>query len=773
MADAAHPKTTKAPHKRVGSVVRGKYRVEAFLATGTMANVYAATHRNGAKVALKILHPQLAQDPGLCERFKREGYFANSIGHPGIVRAIDDDVTEDGCAFIVMELLEGETLEERRRRKGGKLALEWVLPVADSLLDILAAAHAREVVHRDLKPDNVFVTKEGAVKVLDFGVARWNDNKSSSDMTGVGMVLGTPAYMPPEQALGRREDVNAQSDLWAVGATLFVVLTGEPVHAGGDAKAKLIATARTAARPIREAAPEIPRSVAAVIDRALAFHKQERWPDAEAMREALRWARMSVEGPAKNASGVPAASGVELDVVPPPVPTRRTVDDEPTVARAAPAPIDAADFMTSAPPITLRDAPRVAGLTASGSMPVSSGHAEPVFSLRREKFGEETTQQTITNELGSPSTERIPKDEAARDIASAMVERINQALAGPASGDAAPRESGQHANAMPQYDPATDMGGGDETPASIEPPERSIEVNLSFTRPMAAIVMPDDYPAPRPAAGAPPPVYPSNTPPAAQLSSSPPPQQAFTGPPPPHLSSPPVITDARAHPQLASTVPHFSSPPPYEPPHGTTPPAVASSRPSLPVDAPGPLLSQIAPPKSGRFARIAIPLAILLLAAGAGVLAIRARAASVRAAAAAAAKSAVATADPNASGSGAPGASSAAGAPSTTPSTPGGPGGDPAGAATAAANTGAVATIAAPSPSASVAVVKKKKKPKPKPKPEPDQGSEAPPPTATATAEPEPEATTKDPAPAPVPTPTTAPAPTTAPTAPSTGTDGF
>ena len=121
--------------------------------------MYAATHRNGARVALKILHAQLAEDPSLCERFKREGYFANSIGHPGIVRAIDDDVTEDGCPFLVMELLEGETLEERRRRKGGKLPLSWVLPVADSLLEILAAAHAREVVHRDLKPDNVFVTK--------------------------------------------------------------------------------------------------------------------------------------------------------------------------------------------------------------------------------------------------------------------------------------------------------------------------------------------------------------------------------------------------------------------------------------------------------------------------------------------------------------------------------------------------------------------------------------------------------------------------------------
>src|SRR4051812_20972286 len=258
-----------------------------------MANVYSATHRNGSRVALKILHKDLSNDPSIAERFKREGYFANAIGHPGIVRAIDDDVTEDGCAFLVMELLEGETLEERRNRKGGKLTLAEVLGIADAVLDVLGAAHARDVLHRDMKPGNVFITSAGDVKLLDFGVARWNDGKSSSDMTGLGMVLGTPAYMPPEQALGRREDVDVKSDLWAVGATLFVVLSGETVHPGGDAKAKLIATARTAARPLRDAAPNVPRAIAAVIDQALAFDKKDRWADAEAMREALRWARMA------------------------------------------------------------------------------------------------------------------------------------------------------------------------------------------------------------------------------------------------------------------------------------------------------------------------------------------------------------------------------------------------------------------------------------------------------------------------------------------------
>jgi serine/threonine protein kinase len=573
LADASHPKTG-ASHKRVGSVVRGKYRVEAFLATGTMGNVYAATHRNGARVALKILHPQLAEDPSLSERFKREGYFANSIGHPGIVKAIDDDVTEDGCPYLVMELLEGETLDERRRRKGGKLPLSWVLPVADSLLEILSAAHAREVVHRDLKPDNVFVTKGGEVKVLDFGVARWNDGKSSSDMTGIGMVLGTPAYMPPEQALGRREEVDAQSDLWAVGATLFVVLSGESVHTGNDAKAKLIATARTAARPLREAAPEVPRAVAAVIDRALAFHKQERWPDAEAMREALRWARMSLEE--RPSQQVAESSDTDLNVIPPAVPTRRTTDDEPTILRrnVTPAPARepplSKDFLTSAPPITLRDVPKSVIAQPASVGPVFSLRNEPVFSLRRGK--EE-----------SPSTERIPNADPGLAVTSANPTSSDQRFA--------------HASTMPLYDPADSMGG-DVPTSSHETIERSVDVNLSFTRPMAAMVMPTGPPFPP----APP-------------------------PPPMHSSSPPAYPS----PSLQTSYPPPASPSAPSP-HASFPvPAHVSSRPSLAPDAPGPLLSEIVKPNRGRAARVFLLLAVVLGATAAVFFVLRTRAANARA----------------------------------------------------------------------------------------------------------------------------------------------
>ena len=658
---AASKASPEQRHKRVGTSIRGKYRVDAFLATGTMANVYAATHRNGARVALKILHKQLAEDPSLCDRFKREGYFANSIGHPGIVRAIDDDLTEDGCPFLVMELLEGETLEERRRRKGGRLPCSWLLPIADSLLEILSAAHAREVVHRDMKPDNVFVTKDGDVKVLDFGVARWNDAKSSSDMTAVGMVLGTPAYMPPEQALGRREEVDAQSDIWAVGATLFVVLSGESVHVGGDAKAKLIATARTAARPLREAAPDVPRSVAAVIDRALAFHKSERWPDAEAMREALRWARMSLEErPSQQAAVASASSQRPPPEPPPPVETRRNMhDDEPTIARAFPRDGDSSapdatpsagvpvsrDFLTSAPPVTLRDMPRSTGIEPSSMGPVFSLNNEPIFSLRREKENGEDSR--------SPSTERFPRPDPPTPAAGTPATphaspnaRLSSSSAktAPGIGDvsSAPPVSPVSAPVMASYDPSAPDAMGLSPPSSSEDvqPVPSVDISLSFTRPMAAIVMPADWPAPRPAAGAPadPAAYaatfPEPYPQSPQSPQSPPSPDAYrggtmpgmypSGPPPhsPHAPSAPPEMHASG-PQVVMT---------ESAQHLAQPETVPSLRPSLtPREAPGPLLSSIVKPSGGRFMRVVVPLLLACVAVAAVFMALRIRAANARA----------------------------------------------------------------------------------------------------------------------------------------------
>ena len=151
---------------------------------------------------------------------------------------------------------------------------------------MLEAAHAKGIVHRDLKPENLFVTREGRLKVLDFGVARLREGASPTQ-TRTGAVFGTPAFMPPEQALGRAAEVDALSDIWSVGATAFALLSGRYVHEGQTAEEMLVQAATKPAPALKAIAPDVPAPIARVIDRALASEKKDRWPSARAMKEAL------------------------------------------------------------------------------------------------------------------------------------------------------------------------------------------------------------------------------------------------------------------------------------------------------------------------------------------------------------------------------------------------------------------------------------------------------------------------------------------------------
>jgi len=277
--------------RRVGTIIGGKWRVDALLGSGSMAAVYAVTHRNGARAALKILHPTLCTDPAVCERFLGEGYLANSVKHSGIVRVLDDGVTDDGCVFLTMDLLEGDTLEGHRQKRGNRIPIVEALDLGDKLMDVLSAVHAAGIIHRDLKPQNVFVCDDGVLKLLDFGVARVFDRTSQSKLSMFGLVLGTPSFMSPEQALGSRDKVDHRSDIWSFGATMFTALTGETVHLGANIQAKLLAAATVKARSIAMVMPDLPPAIAAAIDMALRFKKEDRWQSVDAMRRAFREAR--------------------------------------------------------------------------------------------------------------------------------------------------------------------------------------------------------------------------------------------------------------------------------------------------------------------------------------------------------------------------------------------------------------------------------------------------------------------------------------------------
>jgi serine/threonine protein kinase len=273
---------------RIGTMIRNKWRIDALLGVGGMAAVYACTHRNGHRCAIKMLLPSYATNGDIIKRFLKEGYVANDVRHPGAVTVLDDDATEDGSYFLVMELLEGESFERVIRKHDRGIDAIEALRVTHDVLAVLAAAHARHIVHRDIKPDNVFLLKDGRVKVLDFGIARVKQSQTGSGGTQHGTVLGTPGFMPPEQARGHLDAVDAQSDLWAVGAMMFVALTGRPLRLALTTNEELLQAMTEPPPPLRTVAPNVPQAVSDIVDRALLFDKPSRWRDAREMQAAVR-----------------------------------------------------------------------------------------------------------------------------------------------------------------------------------------------------------------------------------------------------------------------------------------------------------------------------------------------------------------------------------------------------------------------------------------------------------------------------------------------------
>ncbi len=227
----------------------------------------------------------IAQDAELRERFLREGYLANRVGHKNAVTVLDDDELDDGTPFLVMELLEGRSLSAWLEQRGVLEPTE-ILYVADRVLDVLATAHERNIIHRDIKPGNVYLTIEGSVKVLDFGLAlAFGSGKA---MTRPGVVVGTASYLSPEQARGKRDTIDRRSDIWAVGAMIFKALTGRSVHLGKTQIDRMLAAATKTAPSLDEVAPNLPTGLVVLVDRALAFDKRDRWPWAKTMQDALR-----------------------------------------------------------------------------------------------------------------------------------------------------------------------------------------------------------------------------------------------------------------------------------------------------------------------------------------------------------------------------------------------------------------------------------------------------------------------------------------------------
>jgi serine/threonine-protein kinase len=403
--------------RRVGRVLRGKYHLERLLGVGGMAAVYAATHRNGKRFAVKVLHAAQSMNSGLRARFLREGYVANAVDHPGVVAVLDDDIDdEDGSAFLVMELLDGVTAEGLRLLAGSALPVPMALGIALELLDVLVAAHAKKIVHRDIKPANLFLLRDGRLKVLDFGIARLRDATPEATSTQTGQVLGTPAFMAPEQALAEGANIDERTDLWAVGATLFNLLSGELVHEGDNGRQLLVRAATTPARSLSSVAPELPPRVVEIVSKALAFERAERWETASEMREAIERVHLELYGP-------PSREAVRALLAEPPEPPRTEATEVSrllplaTTTTAEPVSSHGSSSEPGSPPTRPRLVVAAVALAAlavvvwaarSGPAPESPGRATPAAPVRDSPAGAplvvpvESAAITVAKELREP-----------------------------------------------------------------------------------------------------------------------------------------------------------------------------------------------------------------------------------------------------------------------------------------------------------------------------------------------------------------------------------
>lgn len=269
----------------LGTTIGGRYRLEAIIGRGGMSTVYRATDEVlERRVAVKLMHSAVASDAAQLERFRREARLVAQLNHPNVVTVIDAGEELDGagpgaaaCPYIVFECVEGETLKDLIRREG-PLEIAVALAYAIEIARALGAAHARRLVHRDVKPQNVLITGEGAAKITDFGIAR---PLSEDGITVTGRVLATTDYIAPEQALG--QPVSAQSDIYSLGIVLFEMLTGDVPFHGESAVAVAMRHVREALPDVQLLRPGVSAATAAVIDRATMKEPSERYPDAAAM----------------------------------------------------------------------------------------------------------------------------------------------------------------------------------------------------------------------------------------------------------------------------------------------------------------------------------------------------------------------------------------------------------------------------------------------------------------------------------------------------------
>ena len=277
---------------REGDLLAGKYRIDRVLGQGGMGLVLAAFHLELEQpVAVKVLHPELAERGDAAARFRREARAAAKIKSEHVVRVLDVGTLDGGGAYMVMEYLEGNDLSEEMQRRG-QLPVSETLDFMLQACEAVSEAHIAGIIHRDLKPANLFLSRrpDGSrvAKVLDFGISKSVVPGSTSDpsLTSTSTIMGSPLYMSPEQMRSAR-DVDARTDIWSIGTMLFEALTGNPPFAGESVPQICAALLNDPPPPMSDFRPDVPDVLEKAIVRCLAKNREDRWPSVGALANAL------------------------------------------------------------------------------------------------------------------------------------------------------------------------------------------------------------------------------------------------------------------------------------------------------------------------------------------------------------------------------------------------------------------------------------------------------------------------------------------------------
>ncbi len=357
--------TTGAPGNPERTVLNDRYEIQQRIGRGGMADVLLARDLLlDRPVAIKVLFAEFATDPSFVERFRREAQSAANLTHPNIV-GVYDWGKYGGTYFIAMEYVQGRTLADIIRANGRVSAVQ-AAEIASEVSAALAFAHRNGVVHRDIKPANILIGSSGQVKVADFGIARAVNSAPDSNLTQVGLVMGTATYFSPEQAQGAQPD--PRSDLYSLGVVMYEMVGGRPPFAGDNPVAIAYKQVHEAPQPLNQVAPDVPRPYEAIVAKLLAKNPAVRYVDGEALRDDLR--RFRNGEPVRAMAGVPpvaTASNPNISTVAQP---RTTASPGPVHRQTGPVQVSTTNATAAMPRTAIVP---TAGINPSRTIPQARG----------------------------------------------------------------------------------------------------------------------------------------------------------------------------------------------------------------------------------------------------------------------------------------------------------------------------------------------------------------------------------------------------------------